>query len=49
MNLRVGNGYDTNTNLVLVVAFILEEQKFHELGLLGHSDADVLMQLWMQC
>ncbi|MBD1940495.1 2-C-methyl-D-erythritol 2,4-cyclodiphosphate synthase [Microcoleus sp. FACHB-68] len=42
MNIRIGNGYDIH-RLVADRALILGGVKIsHELGLLGHSDADVL-------
>lgn len=42
MNIRIGNGYDIH-KLVSDRALILGGVKIeHELGLLGHSDADVL-------
>lgn len=42
MNIRIGNGYDIH-RLVSDRALILGGVKIpHELGLLGHSDADVL-------
>ena len=42
MNIRIGNGYDIH-RLVAERALILGGIKIsHELGLLGHSDADVL-------
>lgn len=42
MNIRIGNGYDIH-RLVVDRALILGGVKIeHELGLLGHSDADVL-------
>ncbi|MBD2040583.1 2-C-methyl-D-erythritol 2,4-cyclodiphosphate synthase [Microcoleus sp. FACHB-672] len=42
MNIRIGNGYDIH-RLVADRALILGGIKIsHELGLLGHSDADVL-------
>jgi 2-C-methyl-D-erythritol 2,4-cyclodiphosphate synthase len=42
MNLRIGNGYDIH-QLVVDRPLILGGVKIpHELGLLGHSDADVL-------
>ncbi|HAN73775.1 MAG TPA: 2-C-methyl-D-erythritol 2,4-cyclodiphosphate synthase [Planktothrix sp. UBA10369] len=42
MNIRIGNGYDIH-KLVTGRALILGGIKIdHELGLLGHSDADVL-------
>jgi 2-C-methyl-D-erythritol 2,4-cyclodiphosphate synthase len=42
MNLRIGNGYDIH-RLVVGRPLILGGVKIpHELGLLGHSDADVL-------
>ncbi len=42
MNIRIGNGYDIH-KLVTGRALILGGVKIdHELGLLGHSDADVL-------
>ena len=42
MNIRIGNGYDIH-KLVIGRALILGGVKIdHELGLLGHSDADVL-------
>ena len=42
MNIRIGNGYDIH-RLVPDRALILGGVKIeHELGLLGHSDADVL-------
>jgi 2-C-methyl-D-erythritol 2,4-cyclodiphosphate synthase len=42
MNIRIGNGYDIH-RLVLGRPLILGGVKLeHELGLLGHSDADVL-------
>ncbi|MDY6784904.1 MAG: 2-C-methyl-D-erythritol 2,4-cyclodiphosphate synthase [Cyanobacteriota bacterium] len=42
MNIRIGNGYDIH-KLVRDRALILGGVKIpHELGLLGHSDADVL-------
>ncbi len=42
MNIRIGNGYDIH-KLVSGRALILGGVKInHELGLLGHSDADVL-------
>jgi 2-C-methyl-D-erythritol 2,4-cyclodiphosphate synthase len=42
MNIRIGNGYDIHrlvTNRPLILGGVRIE---HELGLLGHSDADVL-------
>jgi 2-C-methyl-D-erythritol 2,4-cyclodiphosphate synthase len=42
MNIRIGNGYDMHRLVVdrpLILGGVLIE---HELGLLGHSDADVL-------
>jgi 2-C-methyl-D-erythritol 2,4-cyclodiphosphate synthase len=42
MNIRIGNGYDIH-RLVVDRPLILAGVKIdHELGLLGHSDADVL-------
>lgn len=42
MNIRIGNGYDIH-RLVSDRSLILGGVKIpHELGLLGHSDADVL-------
>jgi 2-C-methyl-D-erythritol 2,4-cyclodiphosphate synthase len=47
MNIRIGNGYDIH-QLVPDRALILGGVKIpHELGLLGHSDADVLTHAMM--
>lgn len=47
MNIRIGNGYDIH-QLVRDHALILGGIKIpHELGLLGHSDADVLTHAMM--
>ena len=47
MNIRIGNGYDIH-RLVSDRPLILGGVKIpHELGLLGHSDADVLVHAIM--
>ncbi|MEI2583943.1 2-C-methyl-D-erythritol 2,4-cyclodiphosphate synthase [Scytonema sp. PRP1] len=42
MNIRIGNGYDIHRLVVGRPLILGGVEIFHELGLLGHSDADVL-------
>jgi len=42
MNIRIGNGYDIHRLVVGRPLILGGVDIFHELGLLGHSDADVL-------
>jgi 2-C-methyl-D-erythritol 2,4-cyclodiphosphate synthase len=42
MNIRIGNGYDIHRLVVDRPLILGGTEIFHDLGLLGHSDADVL-------